>query len=83
MAVTTSTPRLDLPGTFEAMSFFNGTDLYFMRGTTIGCISAVGEPSIAVINGETYLFFIYVVLRAYDGGAFGDSNPQVGFVKKN
>jgi len=48
----------------------------------IGCISVVGEPTIATINGKTYLFFVYALLRSYDGGAFGDLNMQIGVVEK-
>ncbi|MFT7674090.1 MAG: hypothetical protein ACI845_002506 [Gammaproteobacteria bacterium] len=50
--------------------------------TDIGCISVVGEPTIAKIDGKTYLFFVYALLRSYDGGAHGDLNMQIGFIEK-
>jgi hypothetical protein len=50
--------------------------------TTVGCISVVGEPTIATIGGKTYLFFVYALLRSYDGGAFGDLNMQIGVIEK-
>ncbi len=50
--------------------------------TTIGCISVVGEPTIATIDGKTYLFFVYGLLRSYDGGAYGDLNMQIGVIEK-
>ncbi len=106
--------KLDLPGSKEAMPFFDGTTLYFYRDsgivtasylggaysasgswsttTTImdgggpcvteGCISIVGKPTTATIDGKTYLFFAYAFLRSYDGGAFGDNNMQIGFIQK-
>ena len=51
--------------------------------TDIGCISVVGEPTIATIDGKTYLFFVYALLRSYDGGAIGDLNMQIGVIEKN
>jgi hypothetical protein len=48
----------------------------------VGCISVVGEPTLATIGGKTYLFFVYALLRSYDGGAFGDLNMQIGVVEK-
>lgn len=50
--------------------------------TNIGCISVVGEPTIARIDGKTFLFFVYDLLRSYDGGAFGDVNMQIGVIEK-
>ena len=50
--------------------------------TTVGCISVVGEPTIATVDGKTYLFFVYTLLRSYDGGAYGDTNTQIGFIEK-
>ena len=48
---------------------------------SIGCISVVGEPTIGQIDGSPHLFFVYAVLRAYDGGSFGDINMQIGSVQ--
>lgn len=50
--------------------------------TVVGCISVVGEPTLATIGGKTYLFFVYALLRSYDGGSFGDLNMQIGVVEK-
>ncbi len=50
--------------------------------TDIGCISVVGEPTIAAVGGKTFLFFVYSLLRSYDGGAFGDVNMQIGVIEK-
>ncbi len=54
----------------------------------VGSIAAIGEPTIATINGEEYLYFVYVVVRAYDtakpmGTGLPDLNFQAGFIKKN
>jgi len=108
------TDKLDLPGSNEAMPFFDGKTLFLKRDnnivsadylggqysasaswtttknvlegdnscTTIGCISVLGEPSLAVVAGKTYLFFAYAVLRQFDGGEFGDLNIQIGVVEK-
>ncbi|MBL4710964.1 MAG: hypothetical protein JKX75_00410 [Gammaproteobacteria bacterium] len=50
--------------------------------TIVGCISVVGEPTIATIDGKIYLFFVYALLRSYDGGAYGDVNMQIGAIEK-
>lgn len=50
---------------------------------TIGKITAIGEPTIATVDGTEYLYFVYGVIRG-DGDPSGlpDINMQVGFVKK-
>ncbi len=51
--------------------------------TVVGCVFAVGEPTIATIDGKTYLFFTYALLRSYDEGElFGDLNMQIGVIEK-
>jgi hypothetical protein len=50
---------------------------------TGGCIFTVGEPTIATVDGKTYLFFVYALLRSYDGGAHGDLNMQIGVIEKH
>ena len=49
----------------------------------VGCISVVGEPTIATIDGKPRLYFVYALLRSFDGGLFGDLNMQIGYVEKN
>ncbi len=52
--------------------------------TTPGRIISLGEPTIGVYNGETYLYFVYVLVRAIDtqGTLIADVNLQAGFMKK-
>ncbi len=49
----------------------------------VGKITAIGEPTIANVNGTEYLYFVYGIIRGYDtGSGLADINLQVGFVKK-
>ncbi len=51
---------------------------------SVGKILAAGEPTIAVINNEQYLYFIYGYIRGYDSvSGLWDVNMQAGYVKKN
>jgi len=52
--------------------------------TTLGAIISMGEPTIGVYNGETYLYFVYAYVRAMDpiGPNLVDVNLQAGFIKK-
>lgn len=74
-----------LGGTYSASSSWTNT-VSIINGdgscTVVGCISVVGEPTIATIDGTTYLFFVYALLRSYDGGAYGDVNMQIGVIEK-
>lgn len=51
----------------------------------IGKIVAIGEPTIATIDSETYLYFVYAYIREYDQSATGwfDLDFQAGFIKKH
>ncbi len=64
-----------------------GTPIKILASDTdnsIGNIVSVGEPTEAVYNGETYLYFVYAVVRASDPQGTGvlDYNLQAGFIKK-
>jgi len=51
---------------------------------SLGRIVGLGEPTVATIDGEEYLYFVYVVFRAYDAAiTVSDLNFQAGFIKKN
>ena len=55
--------------------------------STLGRIVAVGEPTIATWNGETYLYYVYVVFRNIDNtvnspSGVADLNFQAGWIKK-
>ena len=51
---------------------------------TIGSITALGEPTIATINNEEYLYFVYGYVRDFDNDSgLPDINMQAGYVKKN
>lgn len=74
-----------LGGVYSASSSWTNTVSILDGGGScgvVGCISVVGEPTIATIDGKTYLFFVYALLRSYDGGAFGDLNMQIGVIEK-
>ena len=56
-------------------------------GTNIGEVTAIGEPTVGVRNGEETLYFVYGIIRdnqpGVDGlGLFTDVNMQAGFVKR-
>jgi hypothetical protein len=72
-------------GAYSASGSWTDTQSIINGGSciTVGCISVVGEPTIATIDGKTYLFFVYALLRSYDGGAHGDLNMQIGVIEKN
>lgn len=49
----------------------------------IGKITAIGEPTIANVQGTEYLFFVYAVIRGYDQvSGFPDIDMQAGYIKK-
>ena len=51
---------------------------------SIGKITAIGEPTIATINGSEYLYFVYGYIRGYDAtSGLADVNLQAGYIKKN
>jgi hypothetical protein len=51
--------------------------------STIGTVTAIGEPTIATINGKHVLFFVYAVIRGFDAtSGLADVNFQAGFVIK-
>jgi hypothetical protein len=72
-------------GAYSATGSWTDTQCIINGGSciTVGCISVVGEPTIITIDGKTYLFFVYALLRSYDGGAHGDLNMQIGVIEKN
>ena len=54
----------------------------------LGQIVAVGEPTIAEYQGDTYLYFVYVIFRELDalppvGTGVTDLNFQAGYIKLN
>ena len=50
----------------------------------LGTLAAAGEPTIATINGNQYLYFTYGYVRGYDGtSGLADINMQAGYIKKN
>jgi len=50
---------------------------------SIGKITAIGEPTIANIEGSEYLFFVYGVIRGYDAtSGLADIDMQAGYIKK-
>ncbi len=49
--------------------------------TTVGSIITVGEPTIAVVNGKTYLYFVYGIVRAAGLNGLLDINMDAGFVE--
>ena len=50
---------------------------------SIGKITAIGEPTIANINGIEYLYFVYGYIRGYDAtSGLADINLQAGYIKK-
>ncbi len=56
--------------------------------TSLGRIVAVGEPTVAIRNGEEYLYFVYVILRDIDYSVNSPSGVidldfQAGWIKKN
>ncbi|MDF1663296.1 MAG: hypothetical protein P1V97_16105, partial [Planctomycetota bacterium] len=51
--------------------------------TTIGTVTAIGEPTIATINGKEVMFFVYGVIRGFDAtSGLADVNLQAGFINK-
>ena len=53
-----------------------------------GRIVTVGEPTIGIYNGETYLYFVYGYNREFDGAlpastGLWDINMQAGYIKLN
>lgn len=51
--------------------------------TAVGNAIAVGEPTVAVRDGETYLYFVYGYVRATgDPSGLPDINMQAGYIKK-
>lgn len=53
------------------------------ESTAVGQIIAIGEPTIASYQGDTYLYFVYGVIRAFDSeSGLADINMQAGFIKK-
>ena len=60
--------------------------LSFDSTAELGRINAIGEPTIATYNGETYLYFVYGYLRSYDGDppartGLYDVDLQAGYIK--
>jgi hypothetical protein len=52
-------------------------------GVGLGEIIAVGEPTVAMIDGAQHLFFVYVVVREEDASMpIPDVNMQVGYIRK-
>lgn len=51
---------------------------------SLGRIVGVGEPTLATIDGDEYLYFVYVVFRSIDVPlSVADLDFQAGFIKKN
>jgi len=50
----------------------------------IGKVMAIGEPTIAVVNGKEVLYFVYAYIRGIDPiTKIADLDFQAGFVEKN
>ncbi|VAW94939.1 hypothetical protein MNBD_GAMMA23-1878 [hydrothermal vent metagenome] len=50
---------------------------------SLGKITALGEPTLATINGIEYLYFVYGYIRGYDAvSGLADINMQAGYIKK-
>lgn len=50
----------------------------------LGKVIAIGEPTIATIDGVEYLYFVYVWVRGFDAtSGFPDLDMQAGFVPRN
>jgi hypothetical protein len=48
-----------------------------------GKVTAIGEPTIANVDGAEYLYFVYGIIRGYDATTgLADINMQAGYVKK-
>jgi len=64
-----------------------GTPEVILSVTTadaVGKVTAIGEPTIANVNGTEYLYFVYGIIRGYDAtSGLADIDMQAGFVKKN
>jgi hypothetical protein len=59
------------------------TVLAGVAGVPLNEIIAVGEPTLATIDGKEHLFFVYVVVRGEDAAMpIPDMNMQVGYIRK-
>ena len=78
-------------GTHSSADFLNagnwGTPEVILSVNTadaIGKVTAIGEPTIANVDGTEYLYFVYGIIRGYDAtSGLADIDMQAGFVKKN
>ena len=78
-------------GTHSELDFDNagnwGTPEVILSVTTadaVGKGTAIGEPTIANVDGTEYLYFVYGIIRGYDAtSGLTDIDMQAGFVKKN
>ncbi len=50
---------------------------------SVGKISALGEPTLATIDGIEYLYFVYGYVRGFDAvSGLADVNMQAGYIRK-
>ena len=52
-----------------------------LSNTSVGEIVAVGEPTLASIDGKIYLYFVYGTVRAEGANLLLDINMDAGFVE--
>ena len=58
--------------------------LSVVTADAVGKVTAIGEPTIANVDGTEYLYFVYGIIRGYDAtSGLADIDMQAGFVRKN
>ncbi|MFT7670989.1 MAG: hypothetical protein ACI8X5_003704 [Planctomycetota bacterium] len=80
----------DYTGSHDQASFADNanwgdreTVLAGVTGEGLSEIIAVGEPTLAMIDGVQHLFFVYVVVRSHDEAMpIADVDMQVGYIRK-